>query len=233
MENQKLTFKNNMKELRAGAKALGIEKYSTMKKVDLCIAMDIKVPKRKLEPNMPKKPRSAFIYFSNEKRETVKKDLTKKNPNMNGKEIFRLVAKELGARWKKVSENDKKKYTKMAEDDKKRYEKEITEYNNKNNKQEAKVPVKEKKAPVKKVEKSPAKKVEKPPVIEESESESEYSTSTASPIVENPKQKKKPTNFKEYAQNRKKSQKEEAEKFVQKQGTLETSEEEEDGSDEE
>jgi hypothetical protein len=68
----------------------------------------------------PKRPLSAYIFFS--KKERI--DIKKKHPEMK----FGDIAKLISEKWKKVSEKDKKKYVKMADDDKIRYNKQMEEY---------------------------------------------------------------------------------------------------------
>lgn len=73
----------------------------------------------------PKRPCSAYIFFSKKERTDIKD----KNPKIS----FGEIAKLIGTKWKQISEKDKKKYVKMAEDDKVRYNKQIEEYKKKNN----------------------------------------------------------------------------------------------------
>jgi len=77
----------------------------------------------KKDPNAPKRPRTSFMYFSQEARDDVKKD----NPDIS----FGEIGKELGKQWKKMKAADKKKYDKLAEKDKARYEKEKAKYDGK------------------------------------------------------------------------------------------------------
>lgn len=81
--------------------------------------------KMRRDPSMPKKPLSAFIYFSQETREKIKKD----NPKMPVASIM----KEVGERWNAMSKQEKDPYVTAARDDKLRYEKEITELKKKPN----------------------------------------------------------------------------------------------------
>lgn len=62
----------------------------------------------------PKRPRSAYMYFCQEKRTEVKDA----NPELSGKEI----TAELGKMWRKLSDNEKKPYMLKQNDDKKRYD---------------------------------------------------------------------------------------------------------------
>ena len=77
--------------------------------------------KAKKDPDAPKKWRSSYILFCNEKRQSI---------DTKGKKM-KDVQRELAAAWKKLSEEDKQKYTELAEDDKKRYEKERRQYEEK------------------------------------------------------------------------------------------------------
>lgn len=78
--------------------------------------------KKKKDPNAPKRPMTAFLYFSQEKRAEVKEA----NPDMKPTEI----TTELGRMWKEdyADEKSKKKWVKMAEKDKARYQEELADY---------------------------------------------------------------------------------------------------------
>ena len=107
---------------------------------------------RKKEKTGPKRPTQAYIFFCKSQRDVVKRE----NPDMNGKN----VTAELGARWKALSEDEKKPYLALVEEDKKRYESEKQNYeagtdsSKKGKKVDAKKvePAKPKKEEVKKVE---------------------------------------------------------------------------------
>jgi hypothetical protein len=60
------------------------------------------IKKSRKDPNMPKKPLSAYIYFSQEIREVIKRE----NPTMPVAEIM----KEVSARWQRTIKEDKKSY---------------------------------------------------------------------------------------------------------------------------
>lgn len=62
-------------------------------------AKKTKAPKAKKDPNAPKKPSGAYIFFCNDKRGEVKKA----NPEYGVAQI----GKELGAMWKDVTDKDK------------------------------------------------------------------------------------------------------------------------------
>lgn len=80
-------------------------------------------PRKKKEPkdpNAPKKPSGAYIHFCNTIRETIKKE----NPEFQATEIV----KAMGAKWKGMNDDEKKKFFEMAEADKERYAKENAAY---------------------------------------------------------------------------------------------------------
>lgn len=76
--------------------------------------------KVKKDKNAPKKARSAYTYFGNDMRETIKAE--------NSDLSFAETNKLLGERWKALDSDDKQKYEDMAAEDKKRYKKEMANY---------------------------------------------------------------------------------------------------------
>lgn len=79
--------------------------------------------KKKKDVNAPKRPLSAYMWFANENRNTVRTD----NPSATFGQIGRL----LGEGWKALSEEEKEPYKKKSADDKKRYEADMAEYKSK------------------------------------------------------------------------------------------------------
>ncbi|KAJ2518120.1 Non-histone chromosomal protein 6 [Coemansia sp. RSA 2049] len=77
-----------------------------------------KVTKRgkrtKKNPNAPKRALSAYMFFSQANRATVREQ----NPTVS----FGYIGKILGEQWKGLSEADKQPYVKMSDADKLRYE---------------------------------------------------------------------------------------------------------------
>lgn len=84
----------------------GVEEESTGRK-----------KKAKKDPNAPKRPKSAYLFFTSEKMASIRAQ----NPDMVQKEIM----KRAGEMWKELSEDQKKKFQDMAARDKTRYEKEM------------------------------------------------------------------------------------------------------------
>jgi len=78
--------------------------------------------KAKKDPNAPKKPLSGYMYFSLDWRERVKTE----SPDAT----FGETGKILGAKWKELSESDRKPYEAQAATDKKRYAAAKEEYEN-------------------------------------------------------------------------------------------------------
>merc|ERR1712032_1140753 len=74
-------------------------------------------------PNAPKKPQTAYLYFSTELRPKLKKE----NPALSFGELGKLV----GSKYKELTEDDKEKYNDMAKADKERYKKEMASYEQK------------------------------------------------------------------------------------------------------
>jgi len=76
--------------------------------------------KKKKDPLKPKRAMSSFMYFQNEKRQSVRDA----NPSLKIPDI----GKKMSEMWKELSEDEKKKYVDQAEKDKERYRKEIATY---------------------------------------------------------------------------------------------------------
>ena len=78
------------------------------------------------DPAKPKRPTSAYLYFCEAARpKLMKKMKGKKHKKVNLGDI----AKQLGAMWKGLSENDKKPYVEKSLVDKERYLDEMEKYN--------------------------------------------------------------------------------------------------------
>ncbi|KAK5940048.1 Non-histone chromosomal protein 6 [Knufia obscura] len=75
----------------------------------------------KKDPNAPKRGLSAYMFFANDQRDTVREE----NPGIS----FGQVGKVLGDKWKALSEKQRAPYDAKAAADKKRYEEEKAKYN--------------------------------------------------------------------------------------------------------
>lgn len=80
--------------------------------------------KAKKDKNLPKKPKSAYFFYCDEKRPALLDKAKKKGGKVNIGEI----AKELGQMWRKLKADKKKKYETLNAKDKDRYEKAMEEY---------------------------------------------------------------------------------------------------------
>ncbi|KAJ5382793.1 High mobility group superfamily [Penicillium robsamsonii] len=83
-------------------------------------APEKRVQRRKKDPNAPKRGLSAYMFFANDNRDKVREE----NPGIS----FGQVGKQLGDKWKALSETDRKPYDAKAAADKKRYEEEKAAY---------------------------------------------------------------------------------------------------------
>jgi hypothetical protein len=83
--------------------------------------------KAKKNKNLPKKAKSGYFFYCDEKRPALLDKAKKKGGKVNIGEI----AKELGAMWKKLKPEKKKKYDILNANDKERYEQEMAEYTQK------------------------------------------------------------------------------------------------------
>lgn len=81
---------------------------------------EVAARKKRAKKGAPKKARSAYLYFTMERRP----ELQGQNSEMAFGELTRLVADE----WKGLSDAGKKKFEKLAEADKKRYDEEMSGY---------------------------------------------------------------------------------------------------------
>ncbi len=79
-----------------------------------------KKAKKVRDPNKPKRSKNAFMFFSAAKRAEIKEA----NPDMKSTDI----SKELGTRWKALSDDDKKPFELLAANDKEVYDQAMAAY---------------------------------------------------------------------------------------------------------
>tara|TARA_B100001173_G_C15961595_1_gene535928 strand:- start:45 stop:371 length:327 start_codon:yes stop_codon:yes gene_type:complete len=82
--------------------------------------------KKLKDPNLPKRAKSAFMFYCDEHRGKLIDKCKKKGKKVAISEI----AKQLGAGWKKLK--DRSKFEKSAAKDKERYAEAMSDYNEKN-----------------------------------------------------------------------------------------------------
>jgi len=75
----------------------------------------------KKDPNAPKRGLSAYMFFAQETRDSVRDN----NPDIS----FGQIGKILGERWKNMTKEEKVPYEAKANKDKERYEAEKRAYN--------------------------------------------------------------------------------------------------------
>ena len=109
-------LKNVVKELE-----LSDEKFNELR--DKFVDESTSKMKVKKDKNAPKKPKTSYMFFCQEKRAEVQK----KHPGKSMGDTSKI----LGEMWSKLSEKEKAKYVKMNEQAKEEYEEEMKEYGNK------------------------------------------------------------------------------------------------------
>jgi ABC-type transporter MlaC component len=78
-------------------------------------------PKRKKkDPNQPKRPQSAYLYFASAVRETLRQT----NPGLSMAELAKLI----GSNWREATAEAKKEFEEMAAKDKLRYAEDMKQY---------------------------------------------------------------------------------------------------------
>ncbi|CDH59742.1 predicted protein [Lichtheimia corymbifera JMRC:FSU:9682] len=120
-------YRTLARDFEAVADLLDATKTDTIESSNEVTEKDDKIEKKKnkrktRDPNMPKQPKSAYILFSMDKREEVKKE-------MGGN--VREVMSELARRWQALSDDEKQPYVARAAEEKDKHEKEMEEYRSK------------------------------------------------------------------------------------------------------
>lgn len=75
-------------------------------------------PKKQKDPNAPKKARSAYTFFVQDKRESIKTE----DPTLS----FGDLSRKLGSIWSEMTDEQKAPFSKKQEEDKKRFLKEVS-----------------------------------------------------------------------------------------------------------
>lgn len=76
-----------------------------------------KKKKKKVDPNAPKRPMSAFMYFSRDYRSVLKEQ----HPEASFGELGKL----LGSTWRELGSSEREKYSDLAREDRARFEAEM------------------------------------------------------------------------------------------------------------
>ena len=77
------------------------------------------------DPEKPKRPTSGYLYFCQDARPAIMKNMSKNNAKL----VLGNIAKVLGRDWKALSDDKRKVYEEKSKIDKERYEVEMEQYN--------------------------------------------------------------------------------------------------------
>ena len=111
-----LFYESNLNVLKRVCLELG--KADKVEELTTKILGDKQKLKACKDKNAPKRGKSSFMFFCDEKRPAIIKKLRKSNKKI----VVGEVAKQLGTEWKKLKEKDRKPYNAQAAKDKKRYQ---------------------------------------------------------------------------------------------------------------
>ncbi len=83
--------------------------------------------KQHKDPNKPKRAKSSYLFFCDEKRQDIIKKFKK---GLSKGENIKIadVSKKLGEMWKKLDSKSRSPYEKLSQADKERYSKEMENY---------------------------------------------------------------------------------------------------------
>ena len=98
------------------------DQIDDMVKKFFCEPVKIKTLK---DPNKPKRAKSAYLFYCDDHRPKILDSLRKKKKKVNIAE----VSKQLGAKWKGLSDTTKAPYEAKAQADRERYQEEMEQYN--------------------------------------------------------------------------------------------------------
>jgi len=79
-------------------------------------------PKKKKDPNAPKKARNSYIFFVTENRSRIQASVPEGSSQT-------VILTEVGRQWKDLNDGDKAKYVLLANQDKERYVNDMEKYN--------------------------------------------------------------------------------------------------------
>jgi hypothetical protein len=112
----------------AAAAAAAAGRYGMLEPRPLVESKPSTNKKKRKDPNAPKNPLSAYLFFVTEQRSQLAqqahsgKSSDEGAPGNSQAPSFSAVAKELGQRWKTMTDEEKQPYVDMAKKDKQRYE---------------------------------------------------------------------------------------------------------------
>ncbi len=98
------------------------DQIDDMVKKFLCEPVKMKALK---DPNKPKRAKSAYLFYCDDHRQKILDTMRKKKKKVN----IADVSKQLGAKWKGLSDAAKAPYEAKAQADRDRYQEEMEQYN--------------------------------------------------------------------------------------------------------
>ena len=98
------------------------DQIDDMVKKLLCEPVKMKALK---DPNKPKRAKSAYLFYCDDHRQKILDTMRKKKKKVN----IADVSKQLGAKWKGLSDAAKAPYEAKAQADRERYQEEMEQYN--------------------------------------------------------------------------------------------------------
>ncbi len=98
------------------------DQIDDMVKKFLCEPVKMKALK---DPNKPKRAKSAYLFYCDDHRQKILDTMRKKKKKVN----IADVSKQLGAKWKGLSDAAKAPYEAKAQADRERYQEEMEQYN--------------------------------------------------------------------------------------------------------
>ena len=97
------------------------DQIDDMVKKFLCEPVKMKALK---DPNKPKRAKSAYLFYCDDHRQKILDTMRKKKKKVN----IADVSKQLGAKWKGLSDAAKAPYEAKAQADRERYQEEMEQY---------------------------------------------------------------------------------------------------------
>lgn len=118
MDMNTLWYNSHLKLIRQITRELNVQdRHEEL--AEKFLGKPMKIKKRK-DPDMPKKPLSSFLFFCSDNRENVRKN--EPDLSMGG------VMKELGKKWKTITDKQRVKYDNQAKEAKVIYDDKMEQY---------------------------------------------------------------------------------------------------------
>lgn len=94
-------------------KDLNVDDEKTKELLKKYVSSDIGKLKQKKHPNLPKRPKTSYMFFCDSERQNI----------MNNNQSAKIgdISKILGEKWAKIDEKEKEKFIQLAEEAKEEY----------------------------------------------------------------------------------------------------------------